>query len=105
MMGSEPYYPLGHIGGVEVAVQHTHNGQDLLIQHSHRTEHLARLLAPGEVETVWRNDRYYWRIPHTASVDALLIEIADLFISIRYAHPTLVQLEVGLPERAGAQGP
>jgi hypothetical protein len=40
-----PHYVLGQIDGAEVGVQHTQAGQDLLMQHSHRTEHLARLLA------------------------------------------------------------
>jgi hypothetical protein len=100
-----PRYVLGQIDGGEVGVQHTLDGQDLLIEHSQRAEHLARLLASGELETVWREGRYYWRIPHTQVVDALLIEIADLFISIRYAHPTLVQLEMELPASVGAVGP
>jgi hypothetical protein len=91
-----PHSVLGQIDGAEVSVQHTHDGQDVLIEHSQRTEHLARLLATGDLETVWWEGRYYWRIPHSQRVDVLLVEIADLFISIRYAHPVLVQLELVL---------
>ena len=43
----------------------------------------------------------YWRIPHTPEIDRLLTELIDLFISIRYAHPTLVQLELALDETGG----
>ncbi len=44
------------------------------------------------------DDSLYWRIPHSPEVDRLLTELTDLFISIRYAHPTLVQLELALDE-------
>ena len=33
---------------------------------------------------------------HNRDVDALLVELIDLFISVRYAHPALVQLELAL---------
>jgi hypothetical protein len=36
-------------------------------------------------------------------VDRLLIQLTDLFISIRYAHPTLVQLELVLSEAEGLE--
>jgi hypothetical protein len=40
--------------------------------------------------------RVFLRIPHTLQADRLLVELVDLLISIRYAHPTLVQLEFAL---------
>ena len=37
-------------------------------------------------------------MPHDHQVDELLMELTDVFISIRYAHPTLVQLQLELDE-------
>ena len=41
-----------------------------------------------------KEDAYYWRIVHDRQVDDLLVELIDLLISIRYAHPAMVQLEM-----------
>jgi hypothetical protein len=78
------------------------DGQDLIVQHNEVGHRLACLLAPGpaNAQVIWRGDDLHWRIPHTARVDRLLTELAGLFISIRYAHPTLVQLELQLYEAA-----
>jgi hypothetical protein len=38
-------------------------------------------------------------VSHTRKVDTLLVELIDLFISIRYAHPALVQFELALGQR------
>jgi hypothetical protein len=54
------------------------------------------LLAFGDVEAVHREDTLYWRIVHNRKVDDLLVELIDLLISIRYAHPAIVQLEMSL---------
>jgi hypothetical protein len=97
-MQDAPYYPLGHVGSAEVGVQPTLDGQDILIQHGNMGQRLACLLAMGKTEIVHRGDALYWRVHHIQEVDRLLMEVTDLFISIRYAHPTLVQLELELDE-------
>jgi hypothetical protein len=51
---------------------------------------------------VRREGTCYWRIPHDRQVDNLLVQLVDLLISIRYAHPTLVQMELTLDEGQGA---
>jgi hypothetical protein len=89
---------LGRLDGAEVGVQPTLSSQDILIQQSDIGRSLANLLAHEDVEFVRRQEISYWRIPHNHEVDALLTELIDLFISIRYAHPTLVQLELALTE-------
>ena len=97
-MPDERYYPLGHVAGAEVGVQPTLDGQDIIVQHGEVGHRLACLLAPGpaNAQVFRRGDDLYWRIPHTQRVDRLLTELIDLFISIRYAHPALVQLEMEL---------
>ena len=61
---------------------------------------LACLLArgPDNAQVVWHDGILYWYIPHSQEVDKLLMELTELFTSIRYAHPTLVQLELQLDE-------
>ena len=99
-MQDQSYLPLGHLDGVEVGAQPTLDGQDILIRQSDLGQRLACLLAFGKADIVLREDAYYWRVPHTHEVDRLLVELTDLFISIRYAHPTLMQLELQLDEPA-----
>ena len=93
-MPDQPYYPIGHLAGAEVGVQHTLNGQDILIQHSDLGQRLTCLLACDRADVVRREDKYYWRVVHNRQVDDLLVELIDLLISIRYAHPAMVQLEM-----------
>jgi hypothetical protein len=97
-MRDQSYHSLGHLAGTEVGVQPTLGGQDILIQHGDMGQRLACLLAMGKTEIVRRGEALYWRVHHSQEVDRLLVEIIDLFISIRYAHPTLVQLELELDE-------
>ena len=101
-MPDEQYQLLGHVTDTEVGVQPTLDGQDLIVQHNEVGHRLACLLGPGtaNAQVFRRGDDLYWRIPHTQRVDRLLIELADLFISIRYAHPNLVQLELQSDEAA-----
>ena len=94
---------LGCVNGAEVGVQTTFDGQDILIAHSDVGQRLACLLAYGKTEIVRREGLLYWRILHSREVDRLLMELTDLFISIRYAHPTLVQLELALSKGEGLQ--
>jgi len=93
-MPNESFYPLGHLDGAEVGVQPTLDGQDILIEHSDRGQRFACLLAFGKADVVRREDRTYWRIVHNRQVDDLLVELIDLLISIRYAHPAMVPLEM-----------
>jgi hypothetical protein len=99
-MPDQSYYLLGQVGDAEVGVQPTLDGQDILIRHGDLGQRLACLLAMGQTEVVHREDSLFWRVHHSQEVDRLLMEVTDLFISIRYAHPTLVQLELELDEPA-----
>jgi hypothetical protein len=94
---------LARITDTEVLAQTTPDGQDILIQRSRLGRNLANLLASDDVKFVQLEDAAYWRIPHDRSVDALLTELIDLFISIRYAHPSLVRLELALTEGQWAE--
>jgi hypothetical protein len=59
------------------------------------------MLAFGDVETIHREDTLYWRIVRNRQVDDLAVQLIDLLISIRYAHPAIVQLELALSESEG----
>lgn len=93
-MQDESYHPLGLLDGVDVGVQPTLNGQDILIKQSDIGQSLACLLGFGKADIVRREEAYYWRITHNRQVDDLMVELIDLLISIRYAHPMMVQLEM-----------
>jgi hypothetical protein len=100
-MQDQPYYPMGRLGGAEVGVQSTPDGQDILIRQSDIGQSLACLLGFGKADIVRQSDGYYWRIAHNKQVDDLLVELIDLLISIRYAHPAMVQLELALSDSEG----
>jgi hypothetical protein len=95
-MQDESYYPLGLLDGADVGVQSTSGGQDILIRQSGIGQNLACLLGFGKADIIRREGAYYWRITHNRQVDDLMVELIDLLISTRYAHPTLVQLELEL---------
>ena len=102
-MQEEPFYPLGCLDGAEVGVQSTVSGQDIFIRQSEIGQSLACLLGFGKADIGQQRDAYYWRVVHEKQVDDLLVERIDLLIpqeclrlSIRYAHPALVQLEMVL---------
>ena len=95
-MQEESYHALGHLDDATVGVQHTVNGQDILIEHGDLGQRFACLLAFGKADIVRPDDRTYWRIAHNRQVDDLLVELIDLLITIRYAHPAMVQLEMVL---------
>jgi hypothetical protein len=101
-MQDQSYHPLGRLGCTEVGVQSTLDGEDILIQQSEMGRNLANF-AVADVQFVQRGSTSYWRIPHSHEVDRLLMQLTDLFISIRYAHPTLVQLELVLSEAEGTK--
>lgn len=93
-----PCYSFGLLRGHRVAVVYTLDGQDILVEHSDTGQRLAGLLANGQAQLIQMEGDAYWRVPHDHATDRLLVELIDLFISIRYAHPTLVQLELQLEE-------
>lgn len=93
-MQDESYYPLGLLDGADVGVQPTLNGQDILIKQSDIGQSLACLLGSGMADIVRREGTYYWRIVHDRQVDELMVELIDLSITIRYAHPAIVQPEM-----------
>ena len=95
-MPDTAYYILGHVMGAEVGVQSTLGSQDIVIRQSDIGQSLACLLGFGKADIVRQGDAYYWRIVHNRQVDELLVELIDLLISIRYAHPAMVQLEMVL---------
>ena len=97
-MQDEPYLCLGFLTGSEIGVQPTLDGQDILVQHSDVGQSLACLLTSGEAEIIRRGGILYWRIPHNHEVDGIHTELTNLFISIHYAHPTLVQPQLELDE-------
>jgi hypothetical protein len=93
-MQEDSYCPLGCLDGKDVGVESTPAGHDILIRHGDLGQSLASLLGFGRASIVRRGDAYYWRITHDKEVDELLVELIDLLISIRYAHPAMVQLEM-----------
>ena len=93
-MPDESYYPLGLLDGADVGIQATLDGQDILIRQSDIGQSLACLLGLGKADLVRQEHAYYWRIVHNRQVDDLMVELIDLLISIRYAHPAMVQLEM-----------
>ena len=100
-MQENGYRSIGHIDGAEIGVRLTATGQDILIQQNGIGQYLAQLLnavdPAARLQTVQVGDAAYWRISHSDPVDELLMRAADLFIAIRYLHPTLVQLQLQLP--------
>ena len=100
-MPENGYRAIGHIDGAEIGVRLTETGQDILIQQNGIGQYLVQLLnavdPAAKLQTVCVGDVTYWRISHTDPVDELLMRAADLFIAIRYLHPTLVQLQLQLP--------
>ena len=100
-MLEDTYQPLGRLDGAEVGVQSSLNSQDILIRQSDIGQRLACLLRFGKADIIRWEDAYYWRIALDQQVDDLLVELIDLLISIRYAHPTMVQLELALSDNEG----
>lgn len=100
-MREDTYHPLGRLDGIEVGVLPTLDGQDILIEHSNMGQRLAGLLGIGQTDIVRRGGILYWRVHHSQQIDRLLVELIDLMISIRYAHPSLVQLELALTDSEG----
>jgi hypothetical protein len=100
-MDDNEYFALGHLDGIEVGVQPTLDGQDIWIEHSNTGRRLTCVLAMGQTDIVRREGAYFWRIAYSRPVDDLMVELIDFLISIRYALPKLVQLELALDEVEG----
>ncbi len=98
------YRCLGYIDGMEVGVLHSPRGQSILVRQGdagHQNDlgcHLAGMLGCVKPEVVGREGVAFWSISHDDQADRLLRQIVDVLISIRYAHPTLVQLRLDFEE-------
>ena len=91
---------LGSIGGAQVAVQVRGLGQCILVQKSETGRHLVRLLGcePQRLATVQTDGIGYWCLEHDGRVDELLRTTIDVLISIRYLHPSFMQLRLDLTD-------
>ena len=91
---------LGSIDGAQIAVQICGLGQRILVQESEPGQHLVRLLGsePQHLTTVQADGICYWCLPHDSRVDDLLRTSIDVLISIRYLHPTFMQLRLDLTD-------
>lgn len=93
-----PCYSFGLLRGHRVVILYTLDGQDILIEPNDTGQRLAGLLSNGQVQLVQKEDEVYWRVPYDQETDRLLVELIDILIALRYAHPTFVQLELQLDE-------
>jgi hypothetical protein len=89
---------LGSIDGARIAVQIGGTRQNILIEHSSTGRHLVRLLGaePNHLPTIQVEGVNYWTVEHHTEVDTVLKQTIDILISIRYSHPTFVQLRMEL---------
>jgi hypothetical protein len=100
---ADGYHHLGRIGDAEVGVQHSLRGQSILVRRGDTARHLAGLLGVTAPDVVQREGLPFLSIPHTDQVDGRLQQLVEVLISVRYAHPTLVQLHLALSEAEGAE--
>ncbi len=91
---------LGSIDGAQIAVVTDGLDQRIVVQHSESGQHLVRLLGfvPEGLPTTQVASVRYWSLPHDARVDDLLRTLVDILISIRYLHPSFVQLRLDLAD-------
>jgi hypothetical protein len=89
---------LGSIDGAQIAIQLAGLKQNILIQRTPAGQHLVRFLGaePNGLPTVQVGGASYWPVEHNAEVDTLLKQAIDVLISIRYLHPTFVQMQMQL---------
>lgn len=94
---------IGKIRGTQIATEIRGPNQNVLIEDTDTGKHLAHLLGldPTRARPVTLGTISYWRLPHSDGVDALLKELIDVLISVRYAHPTLTQLSLQIEATAG----
>ena len=86
---------VGQADNTHIAVQPHLDGQDILIEDTAVGRRLATTLAAATSNTVTRVQiagETWLVVPHNQDVDQLLCGLIDALISVRYAHPTLVQL-------------
>ena len=91
---------LGSIDGAQIAVQVRGLNQCILVQKSETGQHLVRLLGcdPQRLATVQADGIGYWCLEHDSRVDELLRTTIDVLISIRYLHPSFMQLRLDLTD-------
>jgi hypothetical protein len=100
--GEQSVRTLDPVGGTWLAVRHHADGQgqDILVEATPLGRCLARLLAAmhgaDEAEAQQVGERSVLAVPHSPKLDGHLVQLIDLFIELRWAHPRLVQLELDL---------
>jgi hypothetical protein len=100
--GEQAVRILDPVGDTWLAVRHHVDGlgQDILVEATSLGERLARLLAAmhgaDEAEPQQAGERPVLAVPHSPQLDGHLVQLIDLFIELRWAHPRLVQLELDL---------
>jgi hypothetical protein len=100
--GEQSVRTLDPAGDTWLAVRHHADGQgqDILVEATLLGERLAWLLAAmhgaeqPEVQQV--GEQPVLAVPHSPELDGHLVQLIDLFIELRWAHPRLVQLELDL---------
>jgi hypothetical protein len=102
-----PFKTLGKVLGAQVWVRREGGDQTIVLSwqapHAGPME-LVRAIA-GQQFVLKREGgrgRVTVEIPHSEEVDRRLVEIADLLVAIRYAHPTMTQLRLQLGPEDGA---
>ncbi len=109
---------LDPVGDTWLAVRHHADGlathprkgvdQDILVEATPLGQRLARLLAAmhgaDEPEAQQVGRQAVLAVPHSPELDEHLVQLIDLLIELRWAHPRLVQLELVLPVPSQAEG-
>ena len=102
--GEQSVRTLDPVGGTWLAVRHHTDGlgQDILVEATPLGERLAWLLAAmhgaDQPEAQQMSERPALAVPHSPELDERLVQLIDLFIELRWAHPRLVQLELVLED-------
>ena len=98
---------LDPVGDTWLAVRHHADGlgQDILVEATPLGERLAWLLAAmhgaDEPEVQKVDERPVLAVPHSPELDGHLVQLIDLLVELRWAHPRLVQLELVLSTAEG----
>lgn len=106
--GEQAVRTLDPVGDTWLAVRHHADGlgQDILVEATPLGERLAWLLAAmhgaEQPELQQVGERPVLAVPHSPGLDERLVQLIDLFIELRWAHPRLVQLEMDLGETEAA---
>ncbi len=86
---------IGSIADTPIIVRTRGSDQEILIGATEVGQALVQLLGGGREA---RREGTYLVLPHTSGVDRRLMELADVTVAIRYAHPTWVQLTLEMQE-------